>query len=393
MALTPPEIDVDLYADEAIQAPWPVYARLRAAAPVVRLPALDAYALTRHAAVRAALRDHETFRSGEGVAGDDFGCAYLRGNTVASDPPRHTALRAAMAPPLSPAAIAQARPRIAAEAEALIERLCARDGFDAVEDLARHLPLSVVRDLVGLPDQGRENMLRWAAAAFDVLGVQNARGRAGREAIEEMRRFIGGPLTRETLSEGGWTRRILDLAEAGALDPELAPFAVRDYINPSLDTTISAISRLIEHLGRDPQAWQALRADRSLALNAAHEAVRLATPIRAFSRRAARDVEIEGFALPAGARVLMLFASANRDALVFEDPDRFDLRRGNARRHLGFGAGIHMCVGMHLALAEMECLIEAMAARVARIEVGEGAPVMNNTICALARLPARFVPA
>lgn len=88
----------------------------------------------------------------------------------------------------------------------------------------------------------------------------------------------------------------------------------------------------------------------------------------------------------------MLFASANRDETVFENPDRFDLRRANARRHLGFGAGIHMCVGMHLALAEIESLIRAMVERVARIEVGEGAPAMNNTICALASLPARFIP-
>ncbi|MEM1315226.1 MAG: cytochrome P450, partial [Pseudomonadota bacterium] len=190
MTGTAPALEVDFYGDATIRDPWPVYARMRAAGPVVRLPELGTYALTTHAAVRAALRDAETFISGAGVAADEFGCRYLRGNTVASDPPRHGALRGAMAPPLAPGALEAVRDRLVDEAETLVDRLLALESFDAVEDFARPLPLTVVRELVGLPDQGRGNMLRWAAAAFDVLGVQNARGRAGREAVEEMRRFI-----------------------------------------------------------------------------------------------------------------------------------------------------------------------------------------------------------
>ena len=385
-----PAYEADFYSDEFIRDPWPRYAEMRALGAVVWLPQLGNFALTRHAAVHAALQDHRRFSSAHGVAGDAFGCDFLQGNTVASDPPRHRALRRAMAPPLLPSAMAGIRDQVQALADGLIERLVEQEEFDAVADLARFLPLTLVRDLVGLPDFGQERMLAWAGAAFDVLGVQNERGCRAVQTIEEMRTFIGREMTPDTLKPGSWTRRIIDLAEQGNLDPELAPFALRDYINPSLDTTIAATGHLVWQLAQNPGAWQALRADPSLAENAVHEAVRLGSPIRSFTRQTVEAVEVEGVLIPAGQRVMMLYASANRDERAFPDPDRFDVTR-TSRNHVGFGTGIHMCVGMHLAVLEITCLLHAMIPRVARIETGEGEIALNNTICAFARLPARFV--
>ncbi len=384
-----PKYDVDLYGDACIQDPWPHYAAMRALGPVVWLAHHECYALTQYDVVRAALRDHQNFSSAKGVAGDDFGCELLQGNTVASDPPRHSALRAAMAPPLRAAALESAKPLIEDAASALISDLLTRDGFDAVRDFAWHLPITVVRDLVGLPDYGQDKMLKWAAAAFNVLGCQNARGEAALADIQEMRGFIAEGAVRGSLKPGSWTDRVLDMVDDGELDADLAPFAIRDFINPSLDTTISAIGQLIWQLGCQPDLWRDLRNNEKLARNAANEAVRLATPIRGFSRRTATDVVIGKVTIPAESRVMMLFASANRDETVFPDPDNFRLDRP-AGRHLGFGAGIHTCVGMHLALMEIEALISAMVSSVERIEVGEPEIAMNNTICAFARLPARF---
>ena len=150
------------------------------------------------------------------------------------------------------------------------------------------------------------------------------------------------------------------------------------------------MGHLIHHLGQNPDAWAALKADPSLAGNAAHEAVRIGTPIRSFSRRVTQDTEFEGVALPQGARVMMLYASANRDESVFEAAHVFDIHRRNARRHLAFGAGIHMCVGMHLALLEIECLIRALCAQVTRIETDTPEVALNNSICAYAALPVRL---
>ncbi|MEP4037901.1 cytochrome P450 [Pseudophaeobacter sp.] len=390
MATTAPSYDVDFYSDDFIRDPHPHYEKMRALGPVVYLPRHDNYALPRYAEVAAALRNHEQFCSGNGVAADEFGCEYLQGNTVASDPPRHTALRGAMAPPLFPGALEKIRPRVIKVATDLIDDLIKRDVFDTPTDLSRHLPFTIVRDMVGLPDHGQDQMQKWAAAAFDVLGCQNERGKAAVKIIEESRRFIEGNVNRDSVRPGSWTSRILDLVDAGDLDPALAPFAMRDYINPSLDSTISATSGLIWQLSQHPEEWQRLRDNPVLVRNAVNEAVRLTSPARSFTRQSTSDVEIAGVIIPAGSRIQMMWGSANRDERAFDNPDKFDITR-DPKAHLGFGSGIHMCVGMHLAQLEMMTLIEAMIPRIARIECDTPEVALNNTIYSYSSLKTRFV--
>lgn len=384
-----PHYHVDFYSDEFIRDPLPRYAEMRALGPVVYLPDIGSYALTRYREVRAALRDDATFCSGRGVAGDQFGCDFLQGNVVASDEPRHSELRKAMAPPLLPGALDMIRPSVQAAADTLIDTLVDLAEFDVMADLARHLPLKIVRDMVGLPDLGQENMLKWAAAAFDVLGRQNKRGQQAVAAIREMRIFIERDATREALKPDSWTRRIHDLVDQGLLAADLAPFAIRDYINPSLDTTIAATGELIWQIAANPDRWEDIKHNPDLCVNAVNEAVRLGAPIRSFSRHTTDDVEIAGHHIPAGARIMMLFGSANRDPDIFQDPDRFDLRR-DPRQHVGFGSGIHMCIGMHLAEMEMTCLLRAMIPRVKAVRVDRPVIAMNNTIRAFASLQGRF---
>lgn len=384
-----PHYDVDFYSDDFIRDPLPRYSEMRALGRVVYLPDIDSYALTRFAEVRAALRDAATFCSGKGVAGDRFGCDFLQGNVVASDEPRHSDLRRAMAPPLLPGALEAIRPSVQTAADSLIETLVDLADFDVMADLARHLPLKIVRDMVGLPDLGQENMLKWAAAAFDVLGRQNSRGQKAVATIREMRTFIERDATREALKPDSWTRRIHDLVDQGQLSADLAPYAIRDYINPSLDTTIAATGELIWQIAANPERWEEIKRNPDLCVNAVNEAVRLGAPIRSFSRHASDTVEIAGHRIPAGARIMMLFGSANRDPDVFPDPDRFDLGR-DPRRHLGFGSGIHMCIGMHLAEMEMICLLRAMIPRVRTVRVDRPVIAMNNTIRAFASLRGRF---
>ena len=384
-----PVYECDFYDDAFIRDPHPHYRRMRALGPVVYIPQLDNYALTGHAAVRSALRDHATFCSGRGVAGDAFGCDFLQGNTVASDEPRHSQLRSAMAPPLLPGTLGEIEPAIRAASEDLIDDLAGRESFDAIADLARHLPLTIVRDMVGLPGDGPEKMLAWAGAAFDILGVQNQRGRDALRQVEAMRQFITEQFSQDSFRPASWTRRIVDLAKDGLVADDLVPFAIRDYINPSLDTTISATGELIRQLSLNPDQWRRLRQEPQLCTNAVNEAVRLGSPIRSFSRQTVQDVTIGDVTIPSGKRVMMLFASANRDETAFPSPDAFDLDR-EPHHHVGFGSGIHMCIGMHLAELEMGSLLRAMIPRVEEIETGEPDIALNNTIRAYARLPARF---
>ncbi len=387
--MSAPSYDVDFYSDDFIREPWPHYAAMRELGPLVWLPRHGNYALTQYQEVADCLRDPDTFCSGRGVAADKTACDLMQGNSIASDGARHSAIRSAMAAPLLPGALEEVRSLIEALAEDLIERLVKQGDFDVMADLASHLPLTVVRDLVGLPDFGKENMLRWGGAAFDLLGVPNPRGREALRIFLEQREFISKHAKRSDLKKGSWTRRIHELVDDGALSAELAPFCIRDYINPSLDTTISATGQLIWQLSKNPEEWNNLRERPDLLTNAVNEAVRLGSPIRSFSRHATRDVPIGDHTIENGARVMVLYASANRDERVFDEPDTFRVTR-NPKRHLGFGSGIHMCVGMHLAQLEMVALLKAMLPRVERILTGEPVVALNNTIYAFASLPARF---
>ena len=395
MSFTPteaPHYTAEFYSDEFIVNPFPHYAAMRKLGAVVYLPTLGNYAVTRYKEVKEALRNPEAFSSAQGVAADQFGCDFLHGNTLASDAPVHDAMRTAMAAPLLPGALSSIRERIEQEAEALVDRLLQKTSFDGVADLARHLPLSIVTELIGLSEGGRDNLLEWAAGSFDILGIQNERGRRGFETIKGMRQYITSEAVPGKLKPGSWTARIHELAAKGEIPQEMCGLLIRDYINPSLDTTISATGQLFYQLGRNPEQWDAIRDNPALIPGAVNEAVRLGSPIRSFSRSLTRDTQIAGLTLPGGARVMMMFASANRDERQFPDPDRFDpTRPGGA--HVGFGHGIHQCVGMHLARLEMESLLKAMIERVGRFVVGEPQVALNNTIYGFSALPMRLVAA
>ena len=150
---------IDLYDDGVILNPWPHYARLRDLGHVVWMEALGNYAFTQYDMVRNGLRDHETYISSLGAAADEYGCTHQRGNTVASDQPRHTKLRGAILPPLLRDNVETLRPHIQSVADDIVVACVRKGSVEAITDLAQPLPLTVVRDLIGLPDFGRENML------------------------------------------------------------------------------------------------------------------------------------------------------------------------------------------------------------------------------------------
>lgn len=145
-------------------------------------------------------------------------------------------------------------------------------------------------------------------------------------------------------------------------------------------------------LAKNPQAWRQLRERPELIPAAVVENVRLASPIRGFTRTLARDHQLGASTLPAGARVLILFAAANLDESRFPDPERFELERPGAG-HLGWGNGPHACVGIHLAKLEMQKLLEAMVPAVESVWAGAPVRLRNNTLQGIARLPARFTAA
>jgi cytochrome P450 len=383
--------DEDFYSDAFIRDPLPRYAAMRALGPVVWMTAQNAYAATHYDTVVEVLRRDGDFISGKGISLSEDVNAMLIGSTVNSDGEAHDRRRALTASALMPRTIKPLEDYVHATAQGMADRLVAQGMFDGVTEFAQVLPLSVVIDLVGLSDEGRDNMLDWGAAVFDLMDGLNLRSQEAFGKLVGLRRYLDEHGHRDALKDGGLARRIFDLApESGFSEAEAAQL-MRDYISPSLDTTISAAGFIPWLFARNPDQWDMLRADPDLIPNAVEEVVRLASPIRSFSRYVARDTDLGGYDLPEGARIMVLYGSANRDDLFWEDPDRFDITR-NTRKHVGFGHGAHLCMGLHLARRELVNLIEAMRTRVARWEiVGEPEIAMNNTIRAFASLPVRVV--
>lgn len=387
-----PSYDVDFYADEVIKDQLRHFKAMRDLGPVVWLPRHGNFAITRHAELTQALLNWEVFSSANGIAADDFGCEFARAGSIMNDPPVHTELRRVSSAPLRPSALETDRPDIKKEAVALIDTLVKRDSFDGIVDFARHLPLTLVRDFVGLPEEGQENMLAFATAGFDVMGCQNARGQAGIKTLEALIPSMQMGLSPEVLKPGSWALQLFGRAAAGEIPPEWVPQLLPDYLGPSLDTTISVTGQLIYHLGKNPDQWEMLKEDPSLIPNAVLEGVRLASPIRSFTRTVTEDFELGGVILPKGARVMMLYSCANRDERKFHNPDVLDVTRDTSG-HLGFGTGIHICAGQHLAKMEIEALLQAMVTRVDTIEVSEPTLALNNTIYGFASLPVTFTKA
>lgn len=382
-----PVFEGDLYADEVIRDPYPVYARLRELGPVVWLSQQQVYALPRYAEVASVLRQPKRYISSRGVSLNERTNRMLVGSTLNSDPPEHDATRAITSAPLLPGALEAITPRIRAAADGLVAELARRGRFDAVADFAQYLPVTIVAELVGLPDTARQKMLTWASATFNLFGPENGRAQAAFEDLRDLKAFLDKHGTPDKLKPGGWAARIFEVGAERGIPFEQCAQLMRDYINPSLDTTISSTGQAIKFFADAPDQWALVRQRPELIPNAVEEVVRLASPIRAFTRFVAEDSEIAGVPVPQGSRVMVMYASANRDERKFADPDRFDVTR-DVHDHLGFGSGVHMCMGMHLARLEIVSLLQSLARRVKTLRLaGEPVVAMNNTIRAYASLP------
>ncbi|HTF48369.1 MAG TPA: cytochrome P450 [Pseudonocardia sp.] len=388
----PPESTHDPYADEALRDPWPGYRRLRDTGPAVWLPQYEMFALTRHSAVRAALRDWQTFSSAYGVMMNEEMNQVLRGNTLCSDGAAHDALRRVVIKPLRPHALAELRGQITDEAERLVDHLVGRGSFDAATDLAHHLPLAVVSNLVGLPEQGRERMLVWASEMFNCFGPRNERTVSAFPVLQEMIGYATTEAVRGKLRPGSWAEALHDAADSGEIPREAVPVLMIDYMGPSLDTTIFAITSAVWLFAQHPDQWDLVRDNPALIPGAMNEVLRLEAPIQSFSRYTTTDHDIEGVRIPAGSRAIMFYGAAGRDEREYPDPDRFDVRRG-AANHLAFGTGPHVCVGVYLARLEMTALFTALARRVRRFKLGTAERALHNILRGFTRLDVTVSPA
>jgi len=383
---------LDPFSHDVLEDPAALHETLREAGPVVYLERYDVYAMARYEQVHAALTNWQGFQSGAGVGLSNF--RYEKpwrppSLLLEADPPRHDAPRAVLSSILGPRALRRLRAKWFADAEKLVDEvLAAGREFDAVTELAQAFPLRVFPDAVGVSKNGRENLLPYGDFAFNAFGPANDLVEKGRSSIGAVSAWVTAQCDRDVLAPGGFGARIWAAADHGDITHEQAPLIVRSLLTAGVDTTVHGIAAVLYAMATNPVQWQRLRArPEVLARVAFDEAVRWESPVQTFFRTATADLTVGGVTIPDGKKILMFLGAANRDPRRWRDPDAFDLAR-DPSGHVGFGMGIHQCVGQHVARLEAEALLTALARRVERIELaGPARRHHNNTLRAWESLP------
>jgi len=353
--------DIDLFSDEALHNPYPLYKELRDLGPAAYLRKHGVYHLGRYDQVREALRDWQTFSSAQGAGLNDTINSAWKDALICMDPPKHTEMRKLFIDRIGPRHLKSVEETIHTRAKELALRLLERKEFDAVSDVAHDLPLNVIFDLIGWPEEVRGELLGYAVGSFDSCGPDAPRMRSALPRMEAMMAFITKTYDENRLTPGGFGSTVADAARRGEIPREAAITLLAGYVVAAFDTTINAIGNGLWLFSQHPEQWQRVRQDPSKVPAAFLEIVRIEAPLQHLSRITTREVDLgEGVVLPAGARVVVSYASANRDERHFPDPDQFDIER-NPLDHLAFGLGNHTCAGQGLARLEGLAVFSALA--------------------------------
>ena len=227
---------------------------------------------------------------------------------------------------------------------------------------------------------------------FNSFGPANHLFEAAAPRAEKAYPWVREQSLRENLTPDGFGAVIYEAVDGGELPAEDAAALIKSLLTAGVDTTVSSLGAAIYSLLRFPDEWRKLKADPALARNAFEEAIRFECPVQTFFRTASTSTQIGGYELEEGTKVMLFLAAANRDPRQWERPDEFDITR-KTLGHVGYGHGIHVCVGQLLARLEGEAVLKAFAEKVATIEM-DGVPVrrLNNTLRGLKSLPMRITP-
>lgn len=390
-----PIITADPFSPENLTEPHALHEQMREAGPVVYLDHYNIWAMARYEQVNAALKNWETYSSAAGAGLSNFRKEKpwrTPSLLLEADPPAHTRAREIVGPILTPPAMRAVRAHFESEATVLVERLVSLGSFDAVSQLAEVYPLKVFGDAVGVPEEGRENLLPYANMVFNAFGPRNQLLENAMSKAQVVQPWIAASCTREALRPGSFGAQIWAAVDKSKMPAEWAPLLVRSLLSAGIDTTVNGLAAAIYAFASHPHQWSILRSDPSLVKQAFEEIIRWESPVQTFFRTTMREIEVAGTRIPAGEKVLLFLGAANRDPRRWTDSDRFDIRR-NASGHVGFGMGIHRCVGQTVARLEGEIILTALANRVDRIEfTGQPQRKPNNTLLAWSSLPIAIHP-
>lgn len=366
-------ISSDLNPLVMLTDPYPVYEELRELGPVVWMKSLGVWGVFRDEQVREVVSDHKRFgsRGGGGTSNYYFEKPWRERSVVfETDQPDHTRARTIFSRILSPLAVNKLREKIEAEAEQFVAKAVAMGTFDVIADLAYPFPLKVLPDAVGLPDEGRENML-----------IYNSYVRRGRQAnwqdnwTEEEHRegerisaWVAERCKRESLSKTGFGAQFYAAADAGEISEHDAANMIRSFLAAGVETTMNGIANAINLLASNPDQWAALKKEPGKARAAFDEGLRIESTSQFIARNTLDSMVYYGTPMKQYDKIIAFVASANRDPKRWKDPNVYDINR-NSVGHLTLGTGIHGCVGQMMARMEAGSMIAAFARAVDKLEV------------------------
>lgn len=374
--------------------PYPTYRRLREEAPLYHNPDLEFWALSRHPDVVGAFRDSVRLSSANGVSLDPAAWgphAHRTMSFLAMDDPRHMRMRRLVFKGFTPKRVAEMEDRIRELTLSYLEPALAGAPFDWIDEVAGKLPMDVISELMGVPAEDRVEIRRLAdLVVHREDGVLDIPMAAVEASITLLGYYTEMVAERRRAPKHDLTSALLD-AEIGGdtlSDAEIIGFLFLMVVAGN-ETTTKLLGNALYWGARNPAEYAKVVADGDLVTDWVEETLRYDTSSQMIARTATEDLAYHGGVIPAGAKVLLLIGSANRDPAVFDDGDSFRIDRADKSGLASFGAGVHFCLGAHLARLEATVALTEFASRVRSYEVLESgiARVHSSNVRGFAHLP------
>ncbi len=374
--------------------PFPAFAWMREHAPAYFDEAAGVWGITRYADVKEISKDPETFSNAGGIRPDSEALPMM----IDTDAPEHVRRRRLVNEGFTPRRIRESEPGIRSICDGIIDLVCESGSADFVADIAAPLPMIVIGDMLGVAPDDRDDLLRWSDDMVKALGSPDpgAMDRAALAAIEYAGYItaVADQRRRDGQSDDLIGTLVHAEIEGDRLDEATLIYESLLILVGGDETTRHVLSGGMYELLRHPDQFRDLSEDRSLMPAAIEEMLRWVSPIKNMARRMTRDVELHGETLREGQKLLLLYPSANRDERVFDQPERFDIRR-SPNDHLAFGFGAHFCMGNRLARMELSVMLDRLLDRLPDLVlVDDGEPPKReaNFVSGYEALPVAFTP-
>ena len=376
--------ELDLTAPDLIADPYPILADLRAQAPFAWHERSGMFLAFGYHAANAVLRERQAGRLWHDKEPADrfepFNALH-RHQMMENEPPEHTRLRGLVAKAFARGHVERLRPRVVEIANGLLDRVDGAAGFDLLADYAGPLPVAVIAELLGVPAEDRELLRPWSNAIVKMYEyhrgaeVEDRAITAAGEFADYLRELARA---RRVRPENDLVSHLAAIEDGGARlsEDELVASAIL-LLNAGHEASVNVLGNGMVALLDHPAEQDRLLADPKLADPAVEEMIRYDAPLHLFERTARANLTIEGVPVARGQKMAALLGSANRDPVAFPEPDRFDVGR-EPNPHLGFGAGIHFCLGAPLARVELQAAVATLLERFPRLELVER-PVVRPT--------------